>query len=398
MLPMNHVTNALGALIVYLVQCFTPCVAAGFDDVARSEMLRAKPGQILRLIPLRGGAPDGARAFRVLYRSVGHNKEPIAVTGAIIIPARRAPKGGRNIVAWAHPTSGVVDRCAPSLQPDVSGLIPGLEGLLAHGYIVAATDYEGLGTAGGHPYLIGASEARSILDIVRAARQLPDADATGRFAVWGHSQGGHAALFAAEFAGRYAPELTLVGIAVAAPATELRALFNADRYTSSGKSLIAMALYSWSKIYNLPLRGIVKPQARASMERLAQDCLESLSDFAKESVDEKALAHGLLERDPLTIRPWASIVERNTPRAGRISVPVFVAQGTNDHVVRPGITDAFIKQLCARNIAVKIDWIAGGTHLFAARSSASTAVRWIANRFARVPAPNDCASLKAARR
>ena len=43
---------------------------------------------------------------------------------------------------------------------------------LKAGYAVAETDYEGLGTPGVHPYLIGSSEGRSVLDIVRAAREI----------------------------------------------------------------------------------------------------------------------------------------------------------------------------------------------------------------------------------
>ncbi len=72
-----------------------------------------------------------------------------------------------------------------------------------------------------------------MLDSVRAARNLPDSDTSGRFAVWGHSQGGHAALFAGELAALYAPELKLVGIAASAPATYLLELFEADKSTTS---------------------------------------------------------------------------------------------------------------------------------------------------------------------
>src|SRR4029450_3380385 len=99
------------------------------------------------------------------------------------------------------------------------------------GYIVVATDYPGLGTDGIHPYLIGESEARSVLDSVRPARELPNTGASNRFAVWGHSQGGHAALYTGEVAARYAPELKLVGVAAAAPATYLVELFDADKGT-----------------------------------------------------------------------------------------------------------------------------------------------------------------------
>src|SRR5581483_9925110 len=203
------------------------------------------PGSIIRVWPLEGGGPSGAggTAFRILYRSTGLSGEPIEVSGAIFIPPGAPPPGGRDIIAWAHPTSGVVEACAPSLMPDLAGTIWGLSEMLARGYVVVATDYPGLGTPGIHPYLIGVSEGRAVLDSVRAARDLPDAGASNRFAVWGHSQGGHASLFTGELAASYAPDLKLVGVAVAAPATYLIELFDADKSSPAGKELTAMALY-----------------------------------------------------------------------------------------------------------------------------------------------------------
>ena len=110
------------------------------------------------------------------------------------IPGRQLLAQGRDVVAWAHPTTGVAEGCAPTRLPDLSGNIAGLEEMLERGYVVAATDYPGLGSMGTHPYLIGVTEAHAVL-FVRAARELPDAKARDRFIVWGHSQGGHAALF-----------------------------------------------------------------------------------------------------------------------------------------------------------------------------------------------------------
>ena len=133
------------------------------------------------------------------------NGEPIAVSGAVIFPDTATPRIKRDVVAWAHPTTGVAEKCAPTLLPDLSGTIAGIDEMLARGFVIAATDYAGLGGEGMHPYLVGVSEARAVLDSVRAARQLPDAAAGKRFAVWGHSQGGHAALFTGEQAAEYAP-------------------------------------------------------------------------------------------------------------------------------------------------------------------------------------------------
>lgn len=216
--------------------------ATHLRKIADAELKRAKPGDVFHIYPQIGGAPENARAFRIIYRSTGAAGEPIAVSGTVIYPNAPAPAGGRNVIAWAHYTTGVSSRCAPTLLPNLSGTIPGLESMLDRGYVVVATDYEGLGVAGVHAYLVGNSEAQAVLDSVRAARHLTGARATRRFAVWGHSQGGHAALFSGELASSYAPELQLVGIAAAAPATYLVDLFRSQKNTITGDSLIAMAL------------------------------------------------------------------------------------------------------------------------------------------------------------
>ena len=221
-----------------------------------------KPGSILRVWPLVGGSPDGGEAFRILYRSTGLKGEPIAVSGAIYIPAGKPPAGGRRVIAYGHPTSGVVEKCAPSLMPDNAGLIWGLKSMLAKGYIVVATDYPGLGTPGIHPYLIGVSEGRAVLDSVRAAIALPKSGASNRYVLWGHSQGGQAVLYAGEMSKSYAPELKLVGVAAAAPATYLVELFDADKTTSTGKELTAMAIYSWSNLYKNPASSLIEPKAK----------------------------------------------------------------------------------------------------------------------------------------
>src|SRR6202046_1656914 len=128
------------------------------------------------------GAPLGATAYRVLYRSTGLDDKPILVSGVVIVPQGDPPPGGRPIVAWAHPTSGIVPRCAPSLAIFLFQQIQGLRSFVRAGYVVAATDYPGLGTAGPHPYLVGDSEAPAVIDSVRPARNLPGVDGGTVFA------------------------------------------------------------------------------------------------------------------------------------------------------------------------------------------------------------------------
>ena len=251
---------------------------SAFYLASRAE-LAGRPGTLIRTEPMHG-APDDAAAYRVLYRSRGLHNEPIAVSGVVIVPAGPAPPDGRPIVAWAHPTTGVVPRCAPSLALFMFQQIQGLRDMVERGYVVTATDYPGLGTAGPHPYLVGISEGRAVLDSVRAARIIGGADGSRRFAVWGHSQGGQASLYTGILAKTYAPELDLVGVAAAAPATELAKLMTDDLNSNGGRNLTAMTLWSWARVFDAPIERAVerrhpgRESSRRRMHRidLRHDC------------------------------------------------------------------------------------------------------------------------------
>src|ERR1700722_1939939 len=243
--PRRAARGALAVLLTTGLSVFSGGVRAQTPFYqALAEEIAGPPGTLIRSEPMLF-APAGALAYRVLYRSTGLNGEPIAVSGVIVIPPGPPPPGGRPIVAWAHPTSGVVPHCAPSLAIFVFQQMAGSRPLVERGAIIAATDYPGLGTPGPHPYLVGVSEGRAVLDSVRVARLFPSAGATNRFAVWGHSQGGQAVLYAGALAKSYAPELDLVGVAAAAPATELATLMADDLNSAGGRNLTAMTLWSW---------------------------------------------------------------------------------------------------------------------------------------------------------
>jgi fermentation-respiration switch protein FrsA (DUF1100 family) len=109
---------------------------------------------------------------------------------------------------------------------------------------------------------------------VRAARDLPNSGASNRFAVWGHSQGGHAALYTRELAARYAS-----GRGCAAPATYLIELFDANSATATAKDLTSMALLSWAKLGNVPVATLIEPVVMSAFEKVACDCIESVSEF-----------------------------------------------------------------------------------------------------------------------
>jgi|UniRef100_Q11IF4 alpha-beta hydrolase superfamily lysophospholipase len=361
------------------------------------EEIKGAPGDILRVAPFPGPVANGARAWRVLYVSTGLSGEPIAVSGVIAAPEEKAPAEGRPVVAWAHGTTGVTSRCAPSLRADFFQHVPGVTELLRKGYVVAATDYPGLGTPSPHPYLVGESEGRAVLDAVRAAAKVESAGTSKRFAAWGHSQGGHAALFAGQIAADYAPELEIAGVAVAAPATNLAELVDDDLPSKAGKVLTALAMWSWNKVFDAPLSPLLDPEAIAAIDRIAADCMEDVLQGLVLAEREKAIDGNFIHGDLTQTEPWKRLLEENTPDAGKADAPLFMAQGTADTIVRPQVTRDFAERACRSGRPVRFIAGPGLDHMGILAGATADVVEWISDRLAGSPAPSDCADLPTVR-
>jgi acetyl esterase/lipase len=260
---------------------------------------------------------------------------------------------------------------------------------------VAATDYPGLGTAGTHPYLVGISEGRAVLDSVRAARRLTSAQAGSNFAVWGHSQGGQASLFTGQLAASYAPELKLAGVAAAAPATELARLLDDDIKSDGGKVLTAFALWSWNRVFGAPLAPVLDPSAEPAVYKIAGECIENVFQDLGVAKSEAKLNKDFLHGDVTQTEPWKSLLARNSTGGAPAGAPVFIAQGTADTTVRPQVTYEFARDLCQRGALVELVWMPGVNHGMAAQASAKAAVNWMAGRLDGVRAPDQCRNLPA---
>lgn len=400
---MLTLTKLVAAFISIIAIASLTAVAFSSDDMgatstprgsfyaADADTIAGKPGTVIRSEPMPF-SPDGANAHRILYRSTGLHGETIAVSGVLVVP-KVGSNGDRPIVAWAHPTTGVTTGCAPSLRGSVYRQIQGMKDMLADGFAVVATDYPGLGGPGVHPYLIGDSEGRAVLDSVRAAGHLLGEQASPKFAVWGHSQGGQAALYTGLLAERYAPDLDLVGVAAAAPATDLPTLMRDDFSTSGGKGIAALTLWSWSRIFDIPLAPLVEPSAMPTMDRLADGCIESIFDLLERRMEERPLDRSFLSVSDLSkVEPWNRLLAQNSPGPVPSKYPVLIAQGLKDNVVRPDVTFAYVRRLCANGNPVDLLTLPNVGHGFIAHDVATEVTDWLADRFAGQQAQNNCSA------
>jgi pimeloyl-ACP methyl ester carboxylesterase len=361
-----------------------------YDDVPPASLVGAKPGAVLQMSPFQDGVPAGYKGFRIVYRSTGFKAEPIAVTGAVLFPAVSEPGASRPVVAWAHGTTGVVTPCAPTLKPGLVQSIQGIERFASKGYVVVATDYPGLGSSGNHPYLIGKSMAHAVLDSVRAVRTIEDAHAGNRFIVWGHSQGGHAALFTGMEAQAYAPELELAGVAAAAPVSRPFDVLSMDTDAFSSPLFSALLYSAWSRLFAFPLSKYVNEDKVATFAALGANCLQSAEDLAKIEAGEKALELNFFRSDPLKDPFIVGIMAENTAGALPKGMPVFLAQGTTDDTVNPSITRAYAKEVCAGGSRLKLHVMDGVGHVMAAHDSAALVAEWMDTLFSGREPSNEC--------
>ena len=379
--------------VAFMLLAFVPRMAPADEFYAVSSSdLRGPPGSLIRYEGLPQLGLSRGMAYRILYRSTGMKGEPIAVSGLVIAPFRDAPAGGWPVVAWEHGTTGIARDCAPSLLPDPVAGIPGINELVDRNFVVVATDYPGLGVGAMHPFLVGPSEGHAVLDSIRAVRALPEAHAGNRFALWGHSQGGHAALWAGTLHAAYAPELKMVGIAMAAPATELGVLFTDDRDRLSGQILSALLLESWSSpyVYGAPIGEVATRAAVPALKHIGEICTNVVTGDLHDLSLNRQLPETFLKADPIKVEPWAGLTLQNVPPVRPTGVPYYIAQGTADTTVDPSVTVNYVGKLCAGGSVVRLEKFPGKTHDNIAKAAAATVVDWISDRFKGRPPPNTC--------
>jgi pimeloyl-ACP methyl ester carboxylesterase len=344
-----------------------------------------EPGDVIAVQPV--DAPGlSATLLRVLHHSRSIAGDDIAVSGLIAVPDGPVPDGGRPVLSWAHGTVGIADECAPSKDVSSSSIelaAPFLE----RGMVVVATDYEGLGTPGRHPFVAGESEGRGVLDIARAAGQLRErTGASDQVVIWGHSQGGHAALFANQIANDWAPDLDVVGTVAGAPPSHLPLIATALQ-ESPFRYYLAMTVAGWEAAY---------PDADPSLV-LTEEGLERL-----DSVDagcggdlagpwNELPYDALAKADPATVEPWATLLVENDPGFVPGASPILIIHGEQDEQIPVVSSQLLVERMCGIGQVVERRTYPDQSHAGVIGPSMNDMLAWIDARLAGEEAPSSCA-------
>lgn len=339
--------------------------------------------------------PNAAEGWVMTYKMKSIKGTETLATTLIFTPKTAPPAGGWPIVAWAHGTTGVADKCAPS-QMELQGPAFGdirkmVDDFLKEGYVVVAPDYEGLGEPGGkelHPFLNVKSEAYSITDAVVASKSWLRDKVSNKWAVAGHSQGGQAALGAAQYAAR--AKMDYKGAVAIAPASNLRLIDNLlqmrletypdDFLTEEGEenpetqkkirgfvmtdaftALIAAGIKSanptesvYSKVFRSP---IDKTAELAESECMLALAIKFSDPMAEYMLQNNMSLKGYNRRnigfmdDPIVKQ---FLDNDSQPLQVLVKTPIIIYQGGADTLVLPQATDALVTQ--ARALTTKIDY------------------------------------------
>ncbi|WP_250029639.1 alpha/beta fold hydrolase [Paractinoplanes maris] len=316
-----------------------------------------------------------ANGKRLSYLSTNTSNLPITATGLILTP--KTNKKNR-IVVWGHGTTGLADQCAPSASqavfwPEARAAIAEL---LRRGWTVAAPDYPGLGSPLAHPYLVGASAARSMIDSAKAAKNL-DAALSNQYVIDGHSQGGQGALFANELAPSYDGALTLRGVSAIAPVS------NADLFAplipgTPAQGYLVMALFGLQAVDpTVNPNTLLAAPARQRTGVLQSGCLTQILTAYENLTASELLVGGALPASVIT-----KLSRTANPAQKAPSAPILLVQGTADEAVPYVITAGpLLTQLSAYNEPVQFVELDGATHDGAVFQSTTLVGDWIAGRF-----------------
>jgi hypothetical protein len=272
-------------------------------------------GELMRIQAIPA---DGHRQYLVLYHSESISGEDLAVTGTLWIPPGQPPEGGWPIVSFGPGTHGHFSDACPYSNveawnpPEYLDL---LDRLLAEGFVIAYTDWQGLGTRFPYTYAVGETETYALLDAARAARDLLGPDASDRIFLIGHSVGGDGVMASIKFGPAYDDGLDVRGAVILDGSSDHRTHVQVG-LASSDPSLLMFGVLGYTRAYpELRLEDVMVPEAIEDMD---------FWDTTPCNVDppwDGTFPQDVFHTSPLDLEPWLRRIEEGIP--GSPSYPVF---------------------------------------------------------------------------
>lgn len=341
--------------------------------------LPAKPGRVIKVEAVDNGfdMPNAGAVYRVLYSATDGVSGALRTdSGLVYLPQGKAPKQGWPIVAWQHGTTGVADACAPSWTGPTEPGTAVTRRWLGKGYAVLATDYQGLGTPGIHPYVEPKASAYAVLDLIRASLARDDWPLANQVALHGWSEGEQASVAAAMYGPDYAPELNISGV-VASGTPDLSAdglaVFGSRALkTANAKSYFMYIAESAAALNpHLALTDLLTdPGQKLAAQHGMQFVNELPQTMAASGLDLDEIYHvdKMMSADVLSMLRYPDSMPQ---------VPVFLSIGGNDRNVPTDMQLGLQDKFCAAGVDVAYKTYEGGSHASALMDSIDDGIAFI---------------------
>lgn len=319
------------------------------------------------------GLSSKLNGWRVLYVTSTIEGTPTFASASIYAPRDNKK---HNLVVWAHGSLGIADECAPSRSQDGAEKIANFNDYINKGYAVIAPDYEGFGTPGTHPFLVGESEGRSVLDSIRMAQKFDPIKPIPGAVIVGHSQGGQSALFAGELRAKYAPDVSLAGVVAIAPAGDLTTLFQSSSTSGYNIGFIVMAAVGFKAEYDeLDLSQVLTATAIEKSSIVERGCLFSVLDAFKEDIGTTFTGN------PAEISSWSKRLNENSPGNTLIDSPTLLLHGLDDTTVPSIVSQNIFAATCKLGTLASRETFEGDNHNSILDTSKSNVMTFIKDRF-----------------
>jgi pimeloyl-ACP methyl ester carboxylesterase len=359
----------------------------GFYDPPQ-PLPAAPAGTLIRSERFAGySLPKGASAVRILYHSRALNGEDIAASGVVLIPAGKPPQDGWPVIVWAHGTSGVARRCAPSLMKDVAYGDEGLMPMVADGFAVIAPDYAGLGTPGAHQYDNKIPQANDVAYSVPAAHAAV-ADLGKKWVAIGHSQGGVAVWGVAELEASledpdYAGAISVAGD-MSFEAFEAHDAETFDTVTNLYWPYTAFGIKSSYPSFDVA-RMLTPPVLARYKDVTTRGCWYYAYAALKEIGAQRAVKPGWDEA------PEARQYNQDSRSANKpIGGPLMVLAGDDDKSVAIANIEAGVKDACRIGLQIEYVHRPGLDHDPLMEKTTQLQLAWARNRLAGKPWSGNC--------
>ncbi|MGH3942248.1 MAG: lipase family protein [Pseudonocardiaceae bacterium] len=343
----------------------------------------AQPGDLIWVRPL--DSPQGTQGHAILYWSTGVDGRLVAESGVVFEPTGPPPELPRGILAWAHGSPGLADQCAPSRDYfEGDGVsVPLMAAVANEGLIFVASDYEGLGTPGEHPFIVNRAAGDDVLDSIRAAMALTGSRESPSV-IMGQSRGGAAALVAAEMQPRYAPELPLAGVVAVSAPSRLDIL---DEQLAGGPYVgyLMMAVHGYRVAYpQLDIAGLTEA-GQAVLERIPGQCLGEILADAYEAVGVDSGVSSVLNTPE-----FVKLLMENDAGHLRPDAPVLLVHGESDNTVPVATSRELLQRYCAIGAQVTASYHPDQGHVEVFGAALPDIASFVRNRLAGTPTTPTC--------